>query len=291
MLELNSTTQSPARIWSRGIALGRAGFRRLFVLASLLGFISLLPTLYLAEKLGNTAVTPESLLQLFKQGNFIGYMLLLELLVLVLSSFVNALIIRRIDSVAQGILPAHELTFAVRKLPVLVLSGILFGITMLIGIFIAALIGTILGAVLGAILGHGAAIAATQTCVIAAALFIIVNLLFFQFAIVLDGKGPVSALNYSCALVFRNWWRTFLVLLVTFIVIVVIAVAVMLPFVHWLPLLESVDTGRTLLVKGVLRLVAAAILSPFIAGILYVLYRDLRVRHTHKITPTAAVQA
>ncbi|MGH8321671.1 MAG: hypothetical protein ACRESI_06935, partial [Gammaproteobacteria bacterium] len=205
MFELNSIPQSPTKIWSRGVALGRASFRRLFALASLLGFISLLPTLYLAGKLGNTAVTPESLLQLFKQGNFIGYLLLLELLVIILSSFVNALIIRRIDTVVQGVLPAHEFIFAVRKLPALVLSGILFGITMIIGIFIAALIGAIIGAVLGAMLGHGAAIVATQACVIAAALFIIVNLLFFQFAIVLDGKGPVSALNYSSALVFRNW--------------------------------------------------------------------------------------
>ncbi|MGH8377424.1 MAG: hypothetical protein ACRER7_00560, partial [Gammaproteobacteria bacterium] len=93
------------------------------------------------------------------------------------------------------------------------------------------------------------------------------------------------------ALVFRNWWRTFLVLLITFIVVVAIAVVVMLPFIHWLPLLESVDTGRTLLIKGALRLVAAAVLSPFIAGILYVLYRDLQARHTHKASVTAAVQA
>ncbi|MGH8398403.1 MAG: hypothetical protein ACRETA_09200 [Gammaproteobacteria bacterium] len=291
MFELNSSPQSPMSIWSRGVALGRASFRRLFALASLLGFISLLPTLYLAGKLGNTAVTPESLLRLFKQGDFIGYLLLLELLVIILSSLVNALIIRRIHAAAQVTLPEHELTFALRKLPVLVLSSILFGITMIIGIFIAALIGAILGAVLGAMLGHGVAIVVTQACVIAAALFIIVNLLFFQFAIVLDGKGPIGALNYSSALVFRNWWRTFLVLLITFIVVVVIAAAVILPFIHWLPFLESVDTGRTLLVKGVLRLVGAAVLSPFIAGILYVLYCDLRARHAQKTTSTVAVQA
>ncbi|MGB9429840.1 MAG: hypothetical protein WCC11_08210 [Gammaproteobacteria bacterium] len=291
MLEPDSAPQSPARVWSRGVMLGWASFRRLFVLATLLGFISLLPTLYLAKNIGDAEITPDAVLQLLKQGHFILNLILLEALVLVLSSLVNALIIRRLDNQAHGTAAAHEFKSALYKLPALLLAGILCGITLAIGLVIASLVGAILGAVLGTILGHGAAIAATQACVIAAAVFIVVNLLFFQFAIVLDGKGPVSALNLSCALVFRNWWRTFLVLLICVAAIVVIIVAVMLPFVHWLPLLQSVDTGRTLLVKGVLKLVGAAIFSPFVAGVLYVLYRDLKMRHARKPVVSGAVQA
>ncbi len=291
MFELDTTPQPPIRIWSRGIKLGLASFRRLFALASALGFISLLPAIYLAWKMGDNPITPDAMLQMLRQGYFALNFLLLELLVLVLSSLINALIIQRLDRAAQGAAMVHELQFALRKTATLVLAGILFFITLLIGIFIADIIGTLLGALLGTMLGHGATVVVIRVCLIVAIMFIVVNLLFFQFAIVLDGKGPVSALNHSCALVFHNWWHSFLVLLMIVAAIVGIVVVVMLPFMHWLPLLAAADTGRALMEKSVLRLVGAAIFTPFVVGVLYVLYHDLKTRRAQKSTATGAVQA
>lgn len=291
MFELDTTPQPSMRIWSRGIKLGLASFRRLFALASVLGFISLLPAIYLAWKMGDNPITPDTMLRVLRQGHFALNFLLLELLVLVLSSLINALIIQRLDHAAQGTAMVHELQFALRKTATLVLAGILFFITLLIGIFIADIIGTLLGALLGTMLGHGATVVVIRVCLIVAIMFIIVNLLFFQFAIVLDGKGPVSALNHSCALVFHNWWHSFLVLLMIVAAIVGIVVVVMLPFMHWLPLLAAADTGRALMEKSVLRLVGVAIFTPFVVGVLYVLYHDLKTRRAQKSTATGAVQA
>ncbi len=291
MFELDTTPQPPMRIWSRGIKLGLASFRRLFALASVLGFISLLPAIYLAWKMGDNPITPDALLRMLRQGHFALNFLLLELLVLILSSFVYALIIQRLDRTVQGTVMVHELQFALRKTATLVLAGILFFITLLIGIFIAEIIGTLLGTLLGTMLGHGAAIVVVQVCLIVAAMFIIVNLLFFQFAIVLDGKGPVSALNHSCALVFHNWWHSFLVLLMTVAAIAGVVIVAMLPFMHWLTQLGTADTGRALMEKSVLRLVGAAIFTPFVVGVLYVLYHDLKARRAQKSLPTGAVQA
>lgn len=295
MFQLDSTPQRPGRIWSRGLELGWRGFGRLFGLAALLGLVGLLPTLYFAEQLGDTTLTRDSLLRLLQSPHFIVDFLLLELLVLVCGSFVNALIIRRVERTATGTTVARELHYALNKLPALVLGGILVFITVLIGILIAALVGGILGALVGTALGHNAAVVVTQICVFAAMIYIAVNLLFFQFAIVLDDKGPVAALNHSCALVFHNWWRTFLVLLITVLVIVMCVVSVMLPLsiplAAWWHTLAGADTGRSLLVKGVLRLVGTAVFTPFVVAILYVLYRDLKVRRTPPPVPPARLQA
>lgn len=295
MFQLDSEPQRATRIWLRGLELGWLAFGRLFGLAALFGLIGLLPTFYIAGRLGDAALTRDSLLQLLRTPHFVMNFLLLELLVLVCGSFVNALIIRKVERTASRAAAARDLRFVTGKLPALVLAGILATLTLLVGMLIAAVVGGILGALATSALGRAAAVGIAQICVLAAMLFIVVNLMFFPFAIVLEGKGPVAALNHSSALVWRNWWRTFLVLLITVAVVAACAAVVMLPLslplASWWHTLADVDTGRSLLIKGVLRLVATAVFMPFIIAILYVQYRDLRLRHAPPAAPTASLQA
>jgi len=297
MFQLDGSPQRSMRVWLQGLELGLASFRSLITLTTMLGFISLLPTIYMAGKLGDAEISPESMLQLLKQGHFILAILLLQSLVLVLGLFVNSLVILRLDQMARGAQRTHELGFVLHKLVPLILAGLLVFITVLIGIIIAAFIGAISGAIVGIIFGHAAAMFVTEACIFTALIYIAIYILFFQFAIVLDGKGPVSALNYSCALVFRNWWRTFLVLLYTVLIIagilimVALPLALVMPLAHWLPAFAAADTGRTLLIKGVVKLIATAVFAPFTVGILYVLYHDLKARYAIKSTPTGTVQA
>ena len=297
MFEQDVTPQRPLRVWLRGLELGLAGFRRLITLTTVLGFVSLLPTMYMAGMIGDAELSPASMLQLLKQGHFILTILLLQSLVLILSLFINALVIQRIDQAAHDTQRTGELGRALNKILPLILAGIMFVVTLLIGLVIAAFIGAIIGAVAGIIFGHAAAMVLTETCVLMALIYIAIYILFFQFAIVLDGKGPVDALNYSCALVFRNWWRTFLVLLYTALIIAgilmmaVLPLALIMPLDHWLPAFAAADTGRTLLIKGVVKLIATAVFAPFTVGILYVLYQDLKARYAIRSTSTGVVQA
>ncbi len=297
MIQLNDSPQRPTRVWLQGLELGLASFRSLIALTTVLGFISLLPTLYMARKVGDAEISPESVLQLLKQGDFILTLLLLQLLVLVLTLFMNTLVIHRTDQAVHGGQRTDELSHALQKLWPLLLASILGVVTVLIGLIIAAVIGAIAGVIVGAIFGRVAAVVVTETCIFTAMIYIAIYLLFFQFAVVLDGKGPVGALNYSCALVFRNWWRTFLVLMLTVLVIIGILIMVAMPFAlvlpiaHWLPAIAAADNGRTLLIKGIFRLAGTAIFTPFIFGILYVLYHDLKARYVIRSTPTGTVQA
>jgi hypothetical protein len=297
MLQLDDTPQRPLRIWLLGLELGLASFRSLIALTTLLGFVSLLPTIYMALQIGDAEISPESMLQLLKQGHFILSILLLQSLVFVLGLFVNALVILRLDHAVRGTTRIHDMGFVFRKIISLILAGLLVFITVLVGVLIAAFIGAISGTIAGLVFGHAAAIVVTEVCIFTALIYIAIYILFFQFAIILDDKGPVSALNYSCALVFRNWWRTFLVLLYTVTIIVGILImaalplAVIVPITHWLPEFAAADTGRTLLIKGVVKLIATAVFAPFTVGILYVLYQDLKVRYAIRSTPTGVVQA
>ena len=297
MFALDTLPQKPMRVFLRGLELGLAGFRRLIALTSLLGFIGLVPTIFLAKKAGDAVVSPEFMLQQLKQGHTVFTLLVLQLLVLVVSLYINALVIYRIDGTANDTHTGSESLQAMYKMPSLLLAGILVIVTLLVGFLISILLGSLLGALAGVLFGHAAALAVTEFCIFALLIYIAIYVMFFQFAIVLDGKGPVQALNFSAALVFRNWWRTFQVLLYLVLVIAGIAIMTVLPFAmfmphsHWLPTIAEMDTGKTLLIKGVIRLVGTVIFAPFFAAILYVLYHDLKMRRPVQTAPTGVVQA
>ncbi|MGA9855441.1 MAG: hypothetical protein WBR29_09225, partial [Gammaproteobacteria bacterium] len=173
MFQLDGSPQRPLRVWLQGLELGLASFRHLIALTTVLGFISLLPTIYIAGKLGDAEISPGSILPLLKQGHFILSLLFLQLLVLVLSLLINALVIQRLDHKARGSQPIHELGFALRKLVPLVLAGVLGFITLLVGLIIAALIGTIFGTIIGLMFGHDAAMIVTETCIFIALIYVV----------------------------------------------------------------------------------------------------------------------
>jgi hypothetical protein len=297
MPELESVPQRPMRILARGLELGLASFPRLIALTTLLGFAGFSPTIYLAVQVGTAKLTPDFMVQLLKQWHFLANMLVLQLLVLVLSSLISALIIQRLDNAAHDTQGSHELSSALRKMPSLILAGILCFLTLLIGMLVAGLIGAILGAIFGIIFGHIAALTVTKACIFIALIYIVVNLLFFQFSIIMDNKGAVAALNHSCTLVFGNWWRTFLVLLCVALIVFGIVIVIALPFAtlmpseHGLSALSTLDTGKTLLIKGVAKLTGVALLTPFILGVVYRLYLDLRARHALRSASLGTIQA
>ncbi|HEX6550322.1 MAG TPA: hypothetical protein VF117_06585, partial [Gammaproteobacteria bacterium] len=111
-----------------------------------------------------------------------------------------------------------------------------------------------------------------------------VSLSFFQFCVVLDRQGPIEGLNRSHTLVWGNWWRTFLVLILMLLIIVLIAVVLMAPFAVMMGYHPGADTGRSLLIQGVMQMVAEAILTPFVLAIMYVQYHDLKLRHALSAT-------
>lgn len=295
MFALDGSPQKPVRVLLQGLKLGLVSFRKLILLSTILGFVGLLPTIYIAVKIGNAAVQPEYMLQIYKQGH--GMLIVMQLLVIVFNMYINAIMILRLDKEVHATQRTDELLFAFYKMGSLLLAFLLVLITVLIGSVIAVILGALIGALASALFGKAAAFIVMFACVFIVIIYIGVYLLFFQFAIVLDDKGPVGALNQSSTLVFHNWWRTFLTLLYLAIIVMGIMIIAILPFtvavqhLHWLSAFASQETGKTLLVRGVIQLIYVAIFTPFLMGVLYMLYHDLKLRRTTPTAPMAVVQA
>ena len=260
MFELPVRPSPPPQLWMQGIALGVHGFRKLFLFTTIAGFLGLLPTLYTAMRVGDIPVTPEVMRGLLdvRWG-------LVEAMAFVCGNLVQAIMLARLDNMVrrQEVDFRSEWQRALRALLSLVVSSLV--------LFVALLVGYILLIVPGVILT--------------------VSLVFFQYAVVLDGKGPIQALNRSHTLVWGNWWRTFLVLIVMALVLVGIVIVVLAPFAGLLALRSSEETGRSMLEKGVLQLVGTAVFAPFVLGIMYLQYHDLKLRLSRPGTQDTSVSA
>lgn len=248
MTSLPSTPQVPSQILSAGIGIGANSFSRLFLFTTLAGFLGLIPVLYLALRVGDVTVTRE-VMDTARSGSWY----LVELLCLLAGVFIQGILLARLDNLVQRTRTDfyNEWQRALQALLPLILGSIVLICALIVGYVLLIVPGVILT----------------------------VTLAFFQYCVVLDHQGPIEGLNRSHTLVWGNWWRTFWVLILMLIVVVLIAVVLLVPFALMLGVHPGVDTGRSLLVQGVLEMIAQAVFSPFIIAIMYVQYNDLKMRH------------
>lgn len=142
---------------------------------------------------------------------------------------------------------------SVGRIVPLLLMGILFFIALMVGFILLLVPGFIL--MISLVLGTG--------------------------LVMFEGKGPIDALTGSHKLVWGNWWRTFAILSVGGIIVIVIYMAVamvigmIIPFTGLNPadvLLYSLASG---LIIGVLMNV---LVTPFFTAMLIAVYWDLKLR-------------
>ena len=275
MSRLPTEPLAPMQILFHGLELGASSFSKLFMGTTLMGVVALLPTLDTAMRLGNDELTPERMLAIF------GWRwLLVELLSIALALLVQAFLITRIDGLArEDRVDTHaEWQNSLRAWLPLFLAFLLC-----VGILIAA---CIMGAIAGLVTGLLATILAGKAGfasgflvgVFAAVIFVVIYLLFIQYFVVLERKGPVESFNLSFNLVRGHWWHTFQVLLMLLVVIVGISLLCAIPLAAVSDLGDGVQTGRSLLERGVFEMVGSALLGPFLFSIVYLQYLDLKLR-------------
>jgi hypothetical protein len=249
MFELASGPRDLGEILAQGIRLGQLAFRRLFMLTSIMEFLALVPTAYFVWGVGDT---PMTLLDVFKrmlEGD-VGLVSLCTLLVLFP---IRAIVLMRVASAARGQTFGlrEEARKALHLWPALLAAGVVYVIAVFLGIVLLVIPGVILA----------------------------VSLKFEEFALVLDGKGPIQALNTSHDLVWRHWWRTLGLLLVMFVPIwMFMSVVGGLIGIDAGNSEEMTVTGRSMFEQGVLSMVFYAVLWPFLYSILYVYFHDLKLR-------------
>src|SRR5262249_14145486 len=100
-------------------------------------------------------------------------------------------------------------------------------------------------------------------------------------ALLAEGIGPIKALGRSWALTHRNWWRTFGILLLIFLLQAVISGAlgaIGLPIAVAIPFVDPVVRAGVILTVST---AAGAITLPVVPLCIVLLYFDLRIRHEH----------
>jgi hypothetical protein len=125
---------------------------------------------------------------------------------------------------------------------------------------------------------------------IVATIWVGVRLIVAVPAVVLEQTSPVQALRRSWQLVQGNWWRMFGIYLLTGIVVAVIAFIIEIPFTFakgaiaggGSPLTGLASTAApdllAIIVGGIGGVIATTITRPISAGVIVLLYADLRMR-------------
>jgi hypothetical protein len=170
---------------------------------------------------------------------------------LLVNSVVYSALMARAESMAQGarITAGAACGIGVRRFPVLFLSLICFALVFFLGLLLLVVPGIIL----------------------------LVSMIFYTPAVVIDRKGPVESLTYSHGLVWGNWWRTSVLLTVGFIVIYVLFVIVAIGLQLLAEFLAFDRTTRTL-VEFSSSAFVTLVSAPFANALMLEIYRDLKLR-------------
>jgi hypothetical protein len=248
MFELASTPSDLGEILVQGFRLGLQAFRRLFMLTSLIAFLGIVPTAYLVWGAGDVPITWTYMLEHSRGGYGLA-----GVLVLLASLFLRAVLLNRIAAATRGQTSALgvELRKAAHVWLWLFLAIIVYALAVFLGMVLLLVPGIILA----------------------------VSLSFWDFGVVLEGLGPINALNASHNLVWGHWWRTLGMFLLIFLPLsVLVAIVAALVGLDIGSVSDTAATGRTVFGQTVLEMVFAAVFGPFIYSIIYIYYHDLKLR-------------
>jgi hypothetical protein len=148
----------------------------------------------------------------------------------------------------------------------------------IVAILLAGAVGALVGLLGALLLGRVGFVVLLVLVVMAMMVYVFIYLLLVQYGIVLEGYGPIQAINRSFNLVYGHWWRAFAVVMLGVLCLLAVAVVLGLALSPMFMLVGPTETGRSLFVKGVIQMAAGAAFAPFILSVTYVLYHDLKLR-------------
>jgi hypothetical protein len=108
--------------------------------------------------------------------------------------------------------------------------------------------------------------------------YLIVKWSLVSPAIVAEKAGPLHGINRSWTLTADLWWRSFAVLLVLFLIILVLRIALQAGLIAAFSSIDSISEIALATVDTVFNVIILAVIYPLSAAIVTVLYYDARVR-------------
>lgn len=276
MQTLPESPLSASAILGAGARLGLNVFGKLLLVTTALALVQFIPTLVLAPHFGDGTVTPQQILS----AQFDGPMILLQIACLLALLLIQAVALTRLNNLATGTAADYpgEIRKGLRAFPSLVgafLMSFLIGIAAMV---LAGAIGALIGLLGALLLGKAGFVTLLVLVMLVMVLYVVMYLIFVQYSIVLEGCGSIQAINRSFNLVYGHWWHVFAVLILGVLCLLAVAIAGAVAMSPLMLMAGGSDTGRSLFVSGVIQMVASAFLEPFVLSVIYVLYRDLKLR-------------
>ncbi|HEU4625277.1 MAG TPA: hypothetical protein VFS52_10965 [Steroidobacteraceae bacterium] len=168
-----------------------------------------------------------------------------------------------------------ELATAARKLPAYLALIVLSILIMMIG---PLLIGIAAGLFGGLASQNYALLAILGLIAAVPVMYVATPLALGPPALLLDGKGPVRAIDYVLRLIRGNWWRATAIFTVALVLIIVFYGVAMVIVGMVLPLAGATDVAAVTAATGVVYVVLGSIGLPFLSAIVLATYGDLKVR-------------
>lgn len=243
MYEKPTSPQSIGQVLDRSFRLAAASFKHTWLLALLAALASYASSIYQFSRGGTFQE------RLLATGDATFWTL--YVVGIVLSVLFFAAVYLRVDAVAEGRgAEGNVVSAALQRLPLLIVLMILTIIAVACGMVLLIIPGIIL------------------------AISLIASMPIFLF----EDKGPVASLTSSHRLVWGNWWRTFVILLIAGFVVGVLYF--IMAFVAGLiaPFLTADAMLRGLIAMLLVLALLGVALTPFFAALVLNIYWDLKLR-------------
>ena len=273
---LPSVPLSPSAVVGSGLRLGASAFSKLFLATTILALVEFFPNMVMATQFGNEAITPQQRLHV----QFGGLQLSLQIGCLIFVLLAQAVTLSRLDHLATGVTADYriEIRRGLNAFLYLFYAFLLSIIIAFVAMALAAAVGALVGLLGALLLGKTAFVVLMVAVMVFMLLYVFLYLLFVQYSIVLDGSGPMQAINRSFNLVYGHWWHTVAVLLLSILCVLVVAIICGIALSPAVLVAGPLDTGRGLFVMSVIQMIGGALFGPFLLAVIYMLYRDLKLR-------------
>ncbi|HEY3858753.1 MAG TPA: hypothetical protein VGM47_03970 [Gammaproteobacteria bacterium] len=248
----------------------------MFLVTTVLAVVEFLPAMVLATRFDSGEITPQQMMHMQLSGGQLSLQLLCLLAVLL----IQAVALTRLNHLATGAAADYrsEIPRGLQAFPSLIGAFLLSVLIAIVAMLLAGAVGALVGLLGSLLLGKVGFVVLLVLVMTAMMFYVFIYLLLVQYSIVLEGYGPVQAINRSFNLVYGHWWRAFAVVMLGVLCLVAVALVLGLALSPMLTWADPTETGRSLFVKGVIQMVAGAAFAPFVLSVTYVLYHDLKLR-------------
>jgi len=119
-------------------------------------------------------------------------------------------------------------------------------------------------------------------CFVVPGIFLVFLLSYSFLAVLIDNKNIFSSFKYSAQLVWGNWWRTFTIFLITFLLMMIFIVIIIAGVNFIVMSLLHLKVMMAITVLNIIAMILSLFIWIFLANVFVCQYYDLKLRYQSK---------